>query len=182
MKFFVGVVTAAMLALPAFSQKGADARLKAATEDLHDMMQASDKGIPQDLFERATCVVVVPNLKKAGFVVGGEYGAGFFTCRKPSGVGWSAPGSLKITGGKIGFLIGGAETDVIMLVMNKSGMEHLLSDKFKMGAEASAAAGPIGRDASAMTWCHRQPTPLAWCSSRTFAPAPPPSRPVAAAT
>ena len=151
MKFVVGILAAAMIAVPAFCEKGVDARLQAATQDLHEMMQASDKGIPQDLFGRAQCVVVIPDLKKAGFVVGGEYGAGFFTCRKTSGVGWSAPGSVKITGGKFGFLIGGAETDVIMLVMSKSGMEHLLSDKFKMGGEASAAAGPIGRDASAMT-------------------------------
>jgi SH3 domain-containing YSC84-like protein 1 len=152
MKFYVGLLAAALIAVPAFAaQDTVTDRLHAATQDLHEMMNASDKGIPQDLFSRAQCVVVIPDLKKAGFVVGGEYGAGFFTCRKPSGVGWSAPGSVKITGGKFGFLIGGAETDVIMLVMSKSGMEHMLSDKFKMGGEASAAAGPIGRDASAMT-------------------------------
>lgn len=151
MKICVGVLTAAMIAIPAFAQKSADARLQAATEDLQEMMNASDKGIPQDLLGRASCVVVIPNLKKAGFIVGGEYGKGFFTCRKGSGVGWSAPGSVRISGGKFGLLIGGAETDVIMLVMNQSGMEHLLSDKFQMGGEASAAAGPLGRDASAMT-------------------------------
>ncbi len=152
MKFYVGLLAAAVIALPAFAAKDTVTdRLHAATEDLHEMMQASDKGIPQDLFGRAQCVAVIPDLKKAGFVVGGEYGSGFFTCRKGGGVGWSAPGSIKITGGKFGFLIGGAETDVVMLVMSKSGMEHLLSDKFKMGGEASAAAGPVGRDASAMT-------------------------------
>jgi len=152
MKFFAGVLTAAMIAAPMFAaEKTVTDRLQAATEDLHEMMQASDKGIPQDLINRASCIVMIPDLKKAGFVVGGEYGAGFFTCRKESGVGWSAPGSVKITGGKFGFLIGGAATDVIMLVMSKPGMEHLLSNKFKMGGEASAAAGPVGRDASAMT-------------------------------
>jgi lipid-binding SYLF domain-containing protein len=83
--------------------------------------------------------------------VGAEYGKGFFTCRKASGVGWSAPGAIRISGGKFGLLIGGAETDVVMLVMNQTGMEHLLSDKFQLGGEASAAAGPVGRDASAMT-------------------------------
>ncbi|MDQ2777676.1 MAG: lipid-binding SYLF domain-containing protein [Acidobacteriota bacterium] len=151
MKFYVGLLAAALMAVPMFASDTAAERLHAATQDLHEMMQASDKGIPQDLFSRAQCVAVIPDLKKVGFVVGGEYGSGFFTCRKQGGVGWSAPGSIKITGGKFGFLIGGAETDVIMLVMSKSGMEHLLSNKFKMGGEASAAAGPIGRDASAMT-------------------------------
>jgi SH3 domain-containing YSC84-like protein 1 len=151
MKVFVGVLLATLVAVPAFAQKTAAARLQAATTDLNELMNASDKGIPQDLLNRATCVVVIPNLKKGGFIVGGEYGKGFFTCRKASGVGWSAPGSLRISGGKFGLLIGGAETDVIMLVMNEHGMQHLLSSKFQLGGEASAAAGPLGRDASAMT-------------------------------
>jgi SH3 domain-containing YSC84-like protein 1 len=151
MKFLSGVLFAALLSTPMFAQKGVDQRLTAATDVLRDMMEASDKGIPEDLLSKASCVVVIPNLKKGGFIIGGEYGAGFFSCRKPNGVGWSAPGSIKITGGKFGLLIGGAETDVVMLVMNKSGMEHLLSDKFTMGGEASAAAGPVGRNASAMT-------------------------------
>jgi SH3 domain-containing YSC84-like protein 1 len=151
MKVLVGAVLATLLTIPAFAQKTAAARLQAATEDLKEMMNASDKGIPQDLLSKATCIVVIPNLKKGGFIVGAEYGKGFFTCRKASGVGWTAPGSIRISGGKFGLLIGGAETDVIMLVMNQTGMEHLLSSKFKIGGEASAAAGPVGRDASAMT-------------------------------
>jgi lipid-binding SYLF domain-containing protein len=151
MKFLSGVVFAALLAAPVFAQKGVQERLAAATTDLNEMMNASDKGIPQDLLNRASCVVVVPNLKKGGFIVGAEYGVGFFSCRKPSGVGWSAPGNVRITGGKFGLQIGGAETDVIMLIMNQNGMQHLLSDKFQVGGEASAAAGPLGRDASAMT-------------------------------
>lgn len=151
MRFLSGVVFAALLAAPVFAQKGVDQRIAAATEDLSAMMNANDKGIPQDLLNKASCVVVIPNLKKGGFIVGAEYGAGFFTCRKANGVGWSAPGNIKITGGKFGLLIGGAETDVVMLIMNKTGMEHLLSDKFQLGGEASAAAGPVGRDASAMT-------------------------------
>ncbi len=151
MKIIVGVFAAALVAAPVFAQKTAAARLDAATADLHEMMNASDKGIPQDLLNKATCVVVVPNLKKGGFIVGAEYGKGFFTCRKETGVGWSAPGAIRITGGKFGLLIGGAETDLIMLVMNKDGMEHLLKDKTQIGGEASAAAGPVGRDSSAMT-------------------------------
>src|ERR1700761_9596249 len=151
MKVFSFVLAAALVAVPAFAQKDTEQRLAAATEDLNALINASDKGVPQDLLNRATCVVVIPNLKKGGFIVGAEYGKGFFTCRKASGVGWSAPGAVRISGGKFGLLIGGAETDVLMLVMNQTGMEHLLSDKFQIGGEASAAAGPIGRDASAMT-------------------------------
>lgn len=151
MKIFAGALVAALISVPAFAQKDADARLQAATADLNEMMNASDKGIPQDLLNKATCVVVVPNLKAGGFIVGGKYGKGFFTCRKTSGVGWSAPGSLRITGGNFGLLIGGKETDVIMLVMNRDGMQHLLSSKFTLGGEAAAAAGPVGRDSSAMT-------------------------------
>jgi len=151
MKIFTGALLAALICIPAFAQKDADARLQAATENLKEMMNASDKGIPQDLLNKATCVVVIPNMKAGGFIVGGKYGKGFFTCRKTSGVGWSAPGSLRITGGNFGLLIGGKETDVIMLVMNRDGMKHLLSSKFQLGGEAAAAAGPIGRDSSAMT-------------------------------
>jgi len=151
MKLFAGAVLAALISVPAFAQKDADARLQAATSDLNEMMNASDKGIPQDLLNKATCIVVVPNLKAGGFIVGGKYGKGFFTCRKTGGVGWSAPGSLRITGGNFGLLIGGKETDVIMLVMNRDGMQHLLSSKFQLGGEAAAAAGPVGRDSSAMT-------------------------------
>ncbi|MBV9226769.1 MAG: lipid-binding SYLF domain-containing protein [Acidobacteriaceae bacterium] len=151
MKILTGALAVAILALPAMAQKDARSRLQAATEDLREMMNASDKGIPQDLIAKASCIVVVPNLKAGGFIVGGQYGKGFFTCRKPSGVGWSAPGSVRLSGGKFGLLIGGKETDVIMLVMNQSGMEHLLSNKFQIGGEAAGAAGPVGRDSSAMT-------------------------------
>jgi len=151
MRILLGIAAAALAVTPCFAQKTASARIQAATTDLHEMMNASDKGIPQDLIDKASCVVVVPNLKKGGFIVGAEYGKGFFTCRKRSGVGWSAPGAIRITGGKFGLLIGGAETDLIMLVMNKSGMEHMLTDKTQIGGELSAAAGPVGRDSSAMT-------------------------------
>jgi len=141
----------ALVAVPLFAQKDADARLKAATGVVQEIMQASDKGIPQDLLEKSECVVVVPNLKKGGFVVGAKYGRGFFSCRKHSGVGWSAPAGVKMEGGDFGFLIGGAETDVIMLVMNKKGADSLLSSKFTLGGDISAAAGPVGRDSTAQT-------------------------------
>lgn len=166
MRIIYSAVLAALIAIPVFAQKDAAARLQAATVDLREMMNASDKGVPQDLLNKATCVVVVPNLKAGGFIVGGQYGKGFFTCRKESGVGWSAPGSIKLTGGKFGFLIGGKETDVIMLVMNRSGMEHLLSDKFQLGGEAAAAAGPVGRDSSAMTDAEMHAEILSYSRSR----------------
>jgi len=156
----------ALASAPAFAQKSTDARLNAATEDLREMMNASDKGIPQDLLNKASCLVIVPNLKAGGFIGGVQYGRGFFTCRHASGVGWHAPGSIKLTGGKVGFLIGAKETDVIMLVMNKSGMEHMLSDKFQIGGEASAAAGPLGRDSSAMTDAEMHAEILSYSRSR----------------
>jgi lipid-binding SYLF domain-containing protein len=166
-KMFVGALLAALVAVPgAFAQKGVDARLQAATDDLRAAMNANDKGIPQDLLDKATCVVVIPNVKSGGFIVGAEYGKGFFTCRRKSGVGWSAPGSITVKGGKFGLLIGGKETDVIMLVMNQGGMEHLLSDKFQLGGEASAAAGPIGRTSSAMTDAEMHAQILTYSRSR----------------
>jgi len=166
MKTFAVALLSTALAMPLLAQKDAAARLKASTEALQEMMNASDKGIPQDLISKASCVVVVPNQKAGGFIVGGQYGKGFFTCRKASGVGWSAPGALRISGGKFGFLIGGKETDVIMLVMNQTGMEHLLSSKFKIGGEAAAAAGPVGRDSTAMTDAQLRAQILTYSRSR----------------
>ena len=166
MRLLSALALAALISAPAFAQKTADERLRAATEDLKEMMNASDKGIPQDLLNKASCLVIVPNLKSGGFVVGAQYGKGFFTCRRASGVGWHAPGAIKLEGGKFGFLAGGKETDVIMLVMNKSGMEHLLSDKFQIGGEAAAAAGPLGRDSSAMTDAEMHAEILSYSRSR----------------
>ncbi len=166
MKLWVGGLLAVLVSVPVFAQKGADARIKAATQDLDSMMVESDHGIPRDLLEKASCIIVVPNMKAGGFIVGAEYGKGFFSCRKTSGVGWTAPGSVKMEGGKFGFLIGGKETDLIMLVMNKEGMQRMLSDKFQMGGEASAAAGPVGRSSSAMTDAELHAQILSYSRSR----------------
>lgn len=122
-----------------------------AANDLESLLTASDRGVPRKLLDDAACVIVVPNLLKGGFIVGGEYGRGLFSCRHSSGVGWTAPGFVKVMGGKFGLLIGGASADIVMLVMNKQGMQHLIGSKFQLGGEVSAAAGPIGRNASAMT-------------------------------
>jgi len=128
-----------------------DDRLDASAETLTDMMRASDRGIPQDLVDKARCIVVIPGMKKAGFIFGAEEGRGFAVCRRPGGSGWSAPAAMGSEGGSFGFQIGASETDAVLLVMNDGGMRHLLSDKFTVGGDASVAAGPIGRDASART-------------------------------
>jgi lipid-binding SYLF domain-containing protein len=126
-------------------------RLDASADTLTDMMKASDHGIPHDLLNKAKCMVVIPGMKKVGFIFGGKYGSGFAICRRPGNVGWSAPAAMRVEGGSVGFQIGASETDIILLVMNDGGMRHLLSDKFTIGGEATAAAGPLGRDAAAET-------------------------------
>jgi lipid-binding SYLF domain-containing protein len=126
-------------------------RLNAAADVVSDMMGAPDKGIPGDLLDKAACVVVVPSVKKAAFIIGAKYGRGFIVCRNKNGRGWSAPGGMRIEGGSFGFQIGGSATDVVMLLMNEGAIDKLLSSKFTIGADASAAAGPVGRTASAQT-------------------------------
>jgi SH3 domain-containing YSC84-like protein 1 len=128
-----------------------DDRLDASAEALTDMMRASDKGVPQDLLDKAQCVVVVPGMKKAGFIFGADYGRGFAVCRREGGVGWSAPAAMRTEGGSAGFQIGATETDVILLVMNDGGMRHFLSDGFTIGGDVTGAAGPVGRDITAKT-------------------------------
>jgi SH3 domain-containing YSC84-like protein 1 len=142
-----------------------DDRLDASVDTLTDMMRASDKGIPHDLLDKAHCVVVVPGMKKAGFIFGAKYGRGFAVCRR-GGSGWSAPASMRVEGGSVGFQIGASETDVVLLVMNDGGMKHLLSNKFTIGGEATAAAGPVGRDASAQTDAMMHAEMLSYSRSR----------------
>jgi lipid-binding SYLF domain-containing protein len=143
-----------------------DDRLDAAADTLHDMMHAADRGIPQDLLDKARCVVVVPGMKKAGFILGAKYGRGFAVCRGHGGAGWSAPAAMRVEGGSVGFQIGASETDVLLLVMNEGGMRHLLSDKFTIGGEATAAAGPVGRDAAAQTDAMMNAEMLSYSRSR----------------
>jgi len=166
MKKYLVLFLSLALGAPLFAQKEAAQRLEAATAVLNEIMQTPDKGIPQDLFSRAACVIVIPNLKKGGFIVGAKYGRGFISCRKPSGVGWSAPGALKAEGGSFGFLIGGAETDVVMLVMNRGGADKLLSSQFTLGGDAGVAAGPVGRDSSAQTDAKMSAQILSYSRSR----------------
>ena len=124
-------------------------RIEAATTVLNEIMAAPDKEVPQEIFESAKCVAVVPSMMKAGFIVGGRYGKGIATCRTSSG--WSAPAPFTIAGGDWGLQIGGEAIDLVMLIMNEKGMKNLLASKFKLGADASVAAGPVGRQAEGTT-------------------------------
>jgi SH3 domain-containing YSC84-like protein 1 len=141
-------------------------RLSDATSVLSEIMDAPDKGIPQDLIAKAHCIVIVPDLKTAAFVVGGKYGKGYVSCRRQGLSGWSAPGAVRIEGGSVGFQIGGSSTDLIMLVMSERGAEKLLGSKFTIGAEASVAAGPVGRTATAQTDAQLHADILSWSRSR----------------
>ena len=141
-------------------------RLDQATSTLREIMNTPDQAIPQDLLDRAACIAVVPGVKKAAFIVGARYGKGYFSCRKASGLGWTAPGTVRIEGGSFGFQIGGSETDVVLLVMNEGGVDRLLSSQFTLGADASVAAGPVGRTAHAATDALLTAQILSWSRSR----------------
>ena len=141
-------------------------RLQAAADSLKEVMGIPDKSIPQDLLGRAQCIVIVPGMKKGAFFIGAKYGKGFATCRKATGVGWSAPGAVRVEGGSFGFQIGGAETDVFMLVTNAKGMDRLLSTKFTLGGDASVAAGPVGRSTQAETDAAMTAEILTWSRQR----------------
>jgi len=164
---FSTLLSATLLPRLAHAKAGEAAdRLEAAADLFTDMMKASDKGIPQDLMNKADCVIVVPNLKKAAFLIGGKYGRGFAVCRQPGGTGWTAPAAIRIEGGSFGLQIGGSEQDVLLLVMNQTGMKRLLGDKFTLGGEASAAAGPVGREATAQTDVNMRAEMLSYSRAR----------------
>ncbi|HWF10847.1 MAG TPA: lipid-binding SYLF domain-containing protein [Bryobacteraceae bacterium] len=163
---FLALAALSPMAMQAAKESSVADRLDASSDVLTDMMKASDKGIPQDLIDKAHCVVVVPNLKKAGFIVGAKYGRGFAMCRRASNTGWTAPAPIRIEGGSFGLQIGGTEQDIVLLVMNDTGMKHLLGDKFTLGADASAAAGPVGRAASAETDAAMHAEMLSYSRSR----------------
>lgn len=143
------VLFAFTLSNVAFAAEAASSRLQASATVLNEIMAAPDKGIPEDILSSAKCVAVVPSLLKGGFVVGGAHGRGMATCRTATG--WSAPAPLTTTGGSIGLQIGGQAVDLVMVIMNDRGMQALLSSKFKLGADASVAAGPVGRHTEGST-------------------------------
>jgi len=125
-------------------------RLARATDVFQEIMKTPDKGIPGDLLDKSACIAIVPGLKKGGLGLGGKYGKGLIMCRKPNR-NWTAPSFITIEGGSIGFQIGFTQIDVVMLFMNKNGVDKLIGDKFTIGADASAAAGPVGRQTAAQT-------------------------------
>ena len=141
-------------------------RLDDAAAVFSEVMAAPDKGIPQEMLEHAHCIVIVPDSRPAAFIVGGKYGKGYLSCRNKVGPGWSAPGTVRIEGGSVGFQIGGSSTDLIMLVMNERGADKLLSSKFTLGAEGSVAAGPVGRTATAQTDAQMHADILSWSRSQ----------------
>src|SRR6476660_431772 len=141
-------------------------RLDDAAAVFSEIMATPDNGIPQELVEKAHCIVIVPDLKTVAFGVGGKYGKGYLSCRNKSGAGWSAPGTVRIEGGSVGFQIGGSSTDLVMLIMSERGADKLLESKFTLGAEGSVAAGPVGRTATAQTDAQLHADILSWSRSQ----------------
>jgi lipid-binding SYLF domain-containing protein len=162
------LTAAALLAPAVFAAKEPkfNERLEDSATLLSEVMSTPDKSIPQDLLNKASCIVLVPGLKKGAFVVGAKYGRGFAVCRGSHGEGWGPPAAIAIEGGSVGFQIGVSSTDVILLVMNERGMRHLTQDKFTLGGEATAAAGPVGRDATAQTDVMMSAEILSWSRAR----------------
>jgi lipid-binding SYLF domain-containing protein len=168
-KFMKKLLTAACMvavSLPALASDHADIdkRILAATSTLNEIMATPDRAIPDSILKDATCVGVVPGLLKGAFIFGAEYGQGVVTCR--TGHGWSAPAFIKMTGGSFGFQIGGSGTDLVLVAVNQKGFQDLLESKFKIGAGASAAAGPVGRTAGAATNWKLQSELLTWSRSK----------------
>jgi lipid-binding SYLF domain-containing protein len=163
------VILAAFLALsplPISAQSDEADRVAAATLVLNEIMGADDQGVPRSIMEKAEAIAVFPSLIKGAFIVGGQRGRGIISARDPKSGTWSAPAFLTITGGSVGFQIGGQAVDLLLVVQNRRGLEQLVSNQFKIGADASVAAGPIGRDASASTDIQMRAQILSYSRSR----------------
>jgi lipid-binding SYLF domain-containing protein len=143
------ILSLSSIAWAGSSREATDDRLDHAGRVLHEIMSAPDRGIPEEVLEHAKCVAVVPHMLKGGFVFGAENGRGVATCRTAAG--WSAPAFFTITGGSWGLQIGVEGVDLVMIIQNEEGMKHLINSNFELGGDASAAAGPVGRHASADT-------------------------------
>jgi len=169
MRWIVFTLAAALSCAPGFAKdpvRQVDERLDDSAALFSEIMGSPDKSVPQGLLDKAECIVLVPGLKKGAFMVGGKYGRGFALCRNASGPGWGAPAAIRIEGGSFGLQIGVSSSDVILLVMNERGMRHLTTDKFTIGADATAAAGPVGRNATAQTDAMMSAEILSWSRSR----------------
>jgi len=168
MRKYVLVAFSLVFAVSSFTQEKEDDRLKASYTVLKEILGTPDKGIPRDLLDKAECIVVYPSVKKAAFIVGASYGRGVITCRsgKDFRGPWSAPAMFALEGGSFGLQIGGEATDFVLLVMNEKGAASVMSSKVKLGADASAAAGPVGRTTSAETDVVMKAEILSWSRAK----------------
>ena len=164
-KLLLGLFLVSMMGYAADGKKALE-RVDTASTVMDEIMGAPDKGIPRDLLAKAECVAVIPSMKKGGFIFGGKYGVGVISCRVNIGKSWSAPSTVRIEGGSFGLQIGGAGTDVVLLVMNKRGAEKLMSSKFTLGGDASVAGGPVGRELTAQTDAQMHAEILSYSRSR----------------
>jgi SH3 domain-containing YSC84-like protein 1 len=151
---------------PLLADKETDERLANAAKAFTEIMSAPDKGIPGEVLNKAECVIVVPGMKKGGFIVGGSFGRGAISCRGKGKMGWDAPAMVELGGGSVGFQIGAEATDVVMLVLNREGIDSLLKSKFTLGGEASVAGGPVGRETTAETDAAMKAKILSYSRSR----------------
>ena len=158
---------AAAGAAPTVSEPRAATRVREAAAVFHEVMEIKERTIPQELLDRAECVGIVPALKKGAFLVGANYGKGVVTCRPENGEGWTAPSTVRVEGGSFGFQLGGSSTDLVMLIMSRRGADKLLhQSRFTVGADASAAVGPVGRTAAAHTDAQLYSDILSWSRAR----------------
>jgi lipid-binding SYLF domain-containing protein len=168
MRKYVLVVFCVFFVTSSFAQEKEDERLKESYTVLKEIIATPDKGIPSDLLAKAVCAVVYPSVKKAAFIVGASYGRGVITCRSGQNFHgpWSAPAMFALEGASVGFQIGGEATDFVLLIMNEKGAESVMSSKVKLGADASAAAGPVGRTSSAETDVVMKAEILSWSRAK----------------
>jgi lipid-binding SYLF domain-containing protein len=165
----VRLTLALMLLLSAtivFAADDAAERITDAKAVFEEIMVSSDKGIPRDLLAKAHCIVIVPSVKRGGFIVGAQYGKGVATCRQPGGTGWTGVSTVRMEGGSFGLQIGGGETDIVMMVMNETGANKLMKSEFTLGGEGAVMAGPVGRSATAETDAHLRAEILSYSRSR----------------
>ena len=165
-KAFAIALLLSLASAPLRADKATDERLANAAQAFQEIMAAPDKGIPGGVLDKAECVVIVPGMKKAGFIVGGSFGRGAISCRGKGKAGWGAPAMVELGGGSVGFQIGAEATDVVMLVMNRAGIDSLLKSKFTLGGEASVAGGPVGRESTAETDAAMKAKILSYSRSR----------------
>jgi lipid-binding SYLF domain-containing protein len=149
-----------------WARNKATERVDRAARVLAEVMGIKDKSIPQELLGKAHCVGVIPGMKRAGFGIGGKYGIGVMSCRGKDGKGWTGPSTVRVEGGSLGLQIGGTSSDIVLLLMNERGKKKLIQSKFTLGADASVAAGPVGRTAQAQTDAQMRAEILAYSRSR----------------